>query len=100
MKKIIPTILVVLLVCIVADKASAQTQQNNPQPPVTYQLIKDEAPVPVQLGVKASDNADIAKPEPKEPQSLFAPEHPGNKTREEAEKAAEENRKNETEPKK
>jgi hypothetical protein len=100
MKKTIQTMLVVLLVGFVAGNATAQKQQNNSQPPVTYQLIKDEAPALVQPAVAGSDNPDIAKPEVKEPQSLFAPEHPGNKTREEAEKAAEENKKNETEPKK
>ncbi|HLG33670.1 MAG TPA: hypothetical protein VI757_02230 [Bacteroidia bacterium] len=100
MKKILQTILAIVLVSFLAGEASAQSQQNNSQPTVTYELIKDTPAAADKPAAAVSDNPDIAKPVVNEPQSIWAPEHPGNKTKEEAEKAAEENKKKESEPKK
>lgn len=98
MKKIFQTILAIVLVSFLAGNASAQSQSNNPQPAVTYTPVNSEPVVADTTSV--SDNPDLAKPQSKEPQSLLAPGHAGNKTREEAEKAAEENKKNNSDPKK
>ena len=99
MKKIFQTILAIAFVSFLAGNASAQSQNNNPQPAVTYTPV-NSAPAVSDTAASVSDNPDVAKPQSKEPQSLLAPEHAGNKTKEEAEKAAEKNKKKESEPKK
>ena len=94
MKKIIQSALVVAALFLIGEAASAQTSNSstdNTKVKVSYEQVKGQKPA-------ASDKVDLplnenVKKASDTPQPLHAPEHPGNKTRAEAQRIMEENKK-------
>jgi hypothetical protein len=101
MKKIFQILSAVMFICLITGSVKAQSQNSNTKTTVTYELIKDTPPGSSDIAEPSmKNNSGIKQADENAPKSLLAPEHPGNKTREEAEQIADENKKkSESDPK-